>query len=173
MENNYTIKHSFSRGRNPSRWPTKRGGPVSQTADLPQGGEGEGFLTAENRLKFQVRGRGYESFIPFEAGVRLFISPEWNRSIERKSLGSLGLGKDSKKKIWMGEEPVPVMKFLEGEGTMPGIIFGPVPTVLSIGQSQLVSLVGGTSFSLSPSKSYRPCHTSFYAPREMNAVERR
>lgn len=37
---------------------------------------------------------------------------------------------------------------------------------------QLVSR-GWHTAHLSPSKSYRPCHTSFYAPREMNAVERR
>lgn len=58
----------------------------------------------------------------------------------------LGFGKGLKKDLngrgGRRDPLISVMKFLLEGGTMPGIIFGPVPTVLSIAAS--LSLVGGT-----------------------------
>lgn len=114
------------------------------------------------------------SFRSMEVGVRLFI-PGKNRSIGENR--SLAKGRRIEKRLeeWRGWAAplISVMKFLPREERCQGwIIFGPVPTKVSSKQSaaSLSSLVGGT-LSLSPS--YRPCHTSFYAHREMNAVERR
>lgn len=89
------------------------------------------------------------SFRSMEERFRSIIYP---REIDRLRENRWKVGKGLKKDLnGRGGGAIPlisVMKFLEG-GTMPGIIFGPVPTVLSIGQSAAsLSLVDGPSLSI-------------------------
>lgn len=87
IQNNYTIKHLSQEVEiSPNVQANVRWSGLANRRFLRRGEGGVGFLTAENRLKFQRR-RGYESFIPFDGRAVPFdyLSPG-NRSIERKSL---------------------------------------------------------------------------------------
>lgn len=128
------------------------GGPVSQTADSCGGGRGAWDFWPQ-RTDWNSNGDAVmnHSFRSMEERFRSIIYP---REIDRlrENRWKVGFGKGLKKDLnGGGGGAVPlisVMKFLEG-GTMPGIIFGPVPTVLSIGQSAAsLSLVGGPSLSI-------------------------